>query len=103
MRKTAMTLAALAIGGLMSTSVSAAPLSSVASAGVKQGLANSNVEQVHKKRRGWKHHRHWKKPRGYRYYGHRYPHYRGWYRYNYRPYDWRTRGCVVIGPVWFCP
>ena len=51
MRKTAMTLAALAIGGLMSTSASAGALSSVASAGVKQGLANSNVEQVHKKRR----------------------------------------------------
>ena len=52
MRKTAMTLAALAIGGLMSMPVSAAPLSPLASAGVKQGLANSNVEQVYKKEAG---------------------------------------------------
>jgi hypothetical protein len=28
---------------------------------------------------------------------------RGWRRYGARPYDWRTRGCIVVGPVWFCP
>ena len=28
---------------------------------------------------------------------------RGWHRHSYRPRDWRTRGCVVVGPVWFCP
>jgi hypothetical protein len=28
---------------------------------------------------------------------------RGWHRYHSRPYNWRTRGCVVVGPVWFCP
>jgi hypothetical protein len=28
---------------------------------------------------------------------------RGWHRYGSRPGDWRTRGCVVVGPVWFCP
>jgi hypothetical protein len=85
MRKTAMTLAALAIGGLMSTTVSAAPLSPVASAGVKQGLANSNVEQVHKNRRGWKHHRHWKNPADTATTAIVIPTTGGWYRYNYRP------------------
>lgn len=27
----------------------------------------------------------------------------GWHRYHSRPYDWRTRGCIVVGPIWFCP
>jgi hypothetical protein len=27
----------------------------------------------------------------------------GWRRYHARPGDWRTRGCVVVGPIWFCP
>lgn len=27
----------------------------------------------------------------------------GWHRYGRRPGDWRTRGCVMVGPVWFCP
>ena len=29
-----------------------------------------------------------------RYWGH---------RYYYRPYNWQTLGCVVVGPVWYCP
>ena len=27
----------------------------------------------------------------------------GWRRYGARPWDWQTRGCVLVGPVWFCP
>jgi hypothetical protein len=27
----------------------------------------------------------------------------GWRRYSARPYGWRTRGCIIVGPVWFCP
>lgn len=27
-------------------------------------------------------------------------HYR--HRYNSRPHDWNTRGCVRAGPIWFC-
>jgi len=27
----------------------------------------------------------------------------GWRRYSARPYYWRTRGCVMVGPLWFCP
>ncbi len=41
-----------------------------------------------------------------RYYvpGRRYTHApRGWRRYHTRPYYWRTRGCIVVGPIWFCP
>ncbi len=42
--------------------------------------------------------RHWHGNRGWR--GDRY---RGWHRYHSRPYNWRARGCVVVGPVWVCP
>lgn len=27
----------------------------------------------------------------------------GWRRYGARPGDWRTRGCILVGPIWFCP
>jgi Ni/Co efflux regulator RcnB len=26
-------------------------------------------------------------------------HYR---RYAHRPSDWRSRGCILVGPLWFC-
>lgn len=25
------------------------------------------------------------------------------HHYNKRPGDWRTRGCVSVGPIWWCP
>lgn len=28
---------------------------------------------------------------------------KGWHRYDKRPGDWRTRGCVIVGPIWWCP
>lgn len=46
--------------------------------------------------RGWRRgHRHWD--------DRRYRKYRGWNRYYSRPYGWRDRGCIAIGPIWFCP
>ncbi|MEQ1671095.1 MAG: hypothetical protein ABL893_09580 [Hyphomicrobium sp.] len=33
----------------------------------------------------------------------RYRQYGGWNRYNSRPNRWRNRGCVSVGPIWFCP
>jgi hypothetical protein len=27
----------------------------------------------------------------------------GWHRYDKRPGDWGTRGCIIVGPVWWCP
>ena len=27
----------------------------------------------------------------------------GWKRHAKRPVGWSTRGCIVVGPVWFCP
>jgi hypothetical protein len=26
-----------------------------------------------------------------------------WHRYKQRPGNWRTRGCIIVGPIWFCP
>ena len=28
---------------------------------------------------------------------------RNWRRYGARPGDWRTRGCIIVGPIWYCP
>lgn len=36
---------------------------------------------------------------GHRYYGGP----PGWRRYGYRPDNWGRRGCILIGPYWFCP
>ena len=44
-------------------------------------------------RRNWHGRRAWRVP----------PRYRGWHRYGARPWNWRARGCVIVGPVWFCP
>jgi hypothetical protein len=27
----------------------------------------------------------------------------GWHRHQYRPLGWYARGCVLVGPVWYCP
>ena len=27
----------------------------------------------------------------------------GWHRHDKRPGDWHARGCVVVGPIWYCP
>jgi Ni/Co efflux regulator RcnB len=43
--------------------------------------------------------------RGDRHHGYRHHRdsYHGWHRYHSRPYDWRSRRCVMAGPVWVCP
>jgi hypothetical protein len=28
---------------------------------------------------------------------------RGWRSYSYRPFGWQRRGCIIAGPVWYCP
>jgi hypothetical protein len=51
-----------------------------------------NARRHHWNRRHWHGRSHWRDHR-----------YRGWRRYHSRPWNWRARGCVVVGPVWFCP
>ncbi|MGZ9005060.1 MAG: hypothetical protein ACXW20_14885 [Burkholderiales bacterium] len=100
MKKSAIALAALAFAGLMGTQANAAPLSSAAS--VTSKAAPSAVEQVRDRyerrddrwnRRNAR--RDWRSDR-------RYYRYRSWKRYNSRPYNYRSRGSVAVGPVWFC-
>lgn len=26
-----------------------------------------------------------------------------WHRYHKRPRNWRSRGCITVGPIWWCP
>lgn len=90
-----------AIASLLLGSVAwSAPLPNTAV--TTQQATSSQVEQVARRsHRNYRHHRHYR--RGFR--GHR--HYRraprGWHRYSHRPHRWRERGCIIIGPVWFCP
>lgn len=88
-----------AIGG--ATASSAAP-ATTGVAGI--GSTDSGIQLVRDKRhyrghryyrhhhRGYRHGRHWRRDR-----------YRGWHRYHRRPWNWRSRGCVILGPVWVCP
>jgi Ni/Co efflux regulator RcnB len=95
------TLAAAALVLGFASTAHAAPLANKA-LGAEAGQ-NANVVQVqhrrHMKHRNWNHRRgHWR-GRG---------HVRrgpppGWRRYSARPWNYRTRGCVMFGPVWFCP
>lgn len=85
--------AALLLCGFAFSPASAAPISGPAGLHAKSPII---LAQSH---RAYKHSdRHHYVP------GHRYrkaPH--GWHRFTRRPGDWRTRGCILVGPVWFCP
>jgi hypothetical protein len=26
-----------------------------------------------------------------------------WHRFDKRPGDWQRRGCIIVGPIWWCP
>lgn len=92
---------AMAMGcGLLATSAfsaSAAPVNAgVLGANAKQG---SGVELAQYRKRPFK--------KGYRQgyrAGSRHANApRNWRRYGSRPGDWRTRGCIIVGPIWYCP
>lgn len=88
--------AALLISG---AAVSAAPASPMT--GVTHQAPIIDVQYYHRDDRRYR--RHVPSPQRYRA-GHRYrsaPH--GWHRYDRRPGDWNRRGCVLVGPMWFCP
>jgi hypothetical protein len=62
----------------------------------------SDVVQVARKGHHYKHRRYHRRGRVYgRHHHYRHPP-RGWHRYHSRPYGWRERGCIVIGPLWYC-
>jgi hypothetical protein len=87
---------ALASAGL------AAPLSPTPQ--LKQSTTSDLVQvKKYKKYKGKKHYKHWNRHRHWDRGRYRY---RGRYwgrRYYYRPYYWRSWGCINAGPVWYCP
>jgi hypothetical protein len=38
----------------------------------------------------------------YKHHGYKHPP-KGWRSYSNRPWGWQRRGCIVIGPAWYCP
>ena len=68
-------------------------------------LTSSDLIQVGKKGGGGKHHSGGGKHHGGGHHGGRYYHGgRYWgHRYYYQPYGWQALGCVIVGPVWYCP
>ena len=100
-------ISVLALGTAFGASAASAAPATSSVAGLS--TTHSGVELVRDNRRGWKGHhrnRNWR-GHGRRNYGHRgwrhHDRYRGWHRYHSRPWNWHSRGCVVLGPVWVCP
>lgn len=105
----AIALSAAMFGGLSATSASALPYTSA-----DRNLSSSNlIEDVQIRRGDRKYRNRGYRNRGYRNRSHssrryragrRYSHApRNWRRYNSRPSYWRSRGCIIVGPIWFCP
>lgn len=99
-----------AVASLLACSTaSAAPVSVPTTSGIAASQASGLIEVQHRRgrHRGGRHHGR----RGHHYRGHRHRGHRGYYhggrryghRYYSRPYGWRSRGCVIVGPLWFCP
>lgn len=95
------TMAAATAAVVVATSAWAMPTSAPVS-------SNADVVQIQykkdknswKKRPGKMSKQHRRKFRA----GHKYKNApRGWRRHGKRPANWRTRGCIIVGPVWFCP
>ena len=90
--------AALLISGFAVSAASAAPVAPVN--GISQQGPVIDVQYRYHDRRYYR--RHAPPPRyraGRRY--HSAPH--GWHRYHARPRHWDRRGCIMVGPMWFCP
>lgn len=90
----------MALGTAIGSSAASAAPAATSVVGLSQ---SQNGIQLVRDRRGDRHYnrRHY---RG-RYGHHRggYDRYRGWHRYHHRPRGWRTLGCVLVGPIWYCP
>ena len=104
-------VAATALSFFAFAPASAAPLSSTMHMQAQEGLT-SNVIEVQNRRRARQGRRDFRRGvrrgraverRRYRPGGRYRAAPRGWRRHSARPRDWRTRGCVVVGPIWFCP
>lgn len=98
-----LTILSAATAAFVALSVSSASALPVAKSGQIAGDTTTMTEQIrhkpghygkrHDGKRHWRHHDRR---------DHRYDKYRGWNRYSKRPYNYRSRGCVAVGPIWFC-
>ncbi|ODA67607.1 hypothetical protein A7A08_01641 [Methyloligella halotolerans] len=104
----------LTVAGAMATTAATADSTTIrVTPAVQSGPVSAEVTPV----KHWRHDDDWRYSRHHRhhdrwdhdrrrhaYYDH---HYRrpppGWRSYRYQPYGWRDRGCLAIGPVWYCP
>ena len=97
------TLFALAAGlfAITASAASAMPTAATKAAeGARATMAHVQLTQ-YRNNRDWKK-RHYRNRHMHRH-DRRYDRYRGWNRYYSRPYSWRSRGCIAVGPIWFCP
>lgn len=101
MTKVLVSAALLAFAGLSVTPASAspapAPLAPIVAAEVVQ-VQGRRPDDYSGRRGGFDRDRSHYRP------GHRYDRAPShWHRYHSRPRDWRRRGCIIVGPIWFCP
>src|SRR5262245_27278921 len=61
---------------------------------IQVGKNNKNKNKNHNHNHNHNHNNHHGYYHGGKYWGH---------RYYARPYNWQALGCVVVGPVWYCP
>ncbi len=97
----AATVSLLAVSAAWALPVSpTAKLPELTSSDVIQ-VGNKNYNKHYNKHYNYHHNYNYNK----KYYKGRY-HYGGRYwghRYYARPYNWQALGCIVVGPVWYCP
>jgi len=94
--------AAVLVLGLTGAAHAAPPASKLLGAEAAQNAGIVQVQHRDRHRRGhWDNRRHRGPAYGHR--GWRGGPPAGWRRYSTRPWDYRRRGCVMVGPVWFCP
>lgn len=100
---------ACAAGLLAATATAASAMPGTAAKGADVRAVSENVHTVadvdvvvrrDRHDRRWQNRR-WR-DRGIDWNDDRYRPYRGWHRYHHRPWGWRNRGCVSVGPIWFC-
>jgi hypothetical protein len=93
----------LALGTAFGSSAASATPAATGVAGLSKTQSGIELAQYH--RRGHYNRGHYRRDhyRGHRRHYRGHDRYRGWHRYHSRPYNWRARGCAVVGPIWFCP
>jgi hypothetical protein len=100
-------VSAAALSLLFATSAWALPSSKLMTGTAADAVTQIQYNQHHNKKGPSKH---YTQPKHHSGPNHRYapgsrhakapPH---WRRYGARPQNWQSRGCVIVGPLWFCP